>query len=147
MAGIERRADVVWEGALAQGGGHVTAGSGAVSDLPVTWTSRTERADGKTSPEELLAEAHAACFAMAFSNALNEAGNPPERLSVSAVVSAELGDEGLKVTGSHLNVRGRVPGMDQSEFERVAGDAERACPISNAIRGNLEIRVDATVEG
>ena len=146
VAGIERRANVVWEGNLTGGTGTVSAGSGAVADLPVTWTSRVERSDGRTSPEELLAEAHAACYAMAFSNVLNEAGNPPERLAVSAVVSAELGDEGLRVTASELTVSGRVPGMEPGEFERLARDGERACPISNALRGNLEIRVNAILE-
>ena len=145
MAGIERRAEVVWEGNLAQGSGRVTAASGAISDVPVTWSSRVEQPEGRTSPEELIAQAHAACYAMAFSNTLNEAGNPPERLSVSAVVSAQLGDDGLKVTASDLNVVGRVPGMDAAEFERLAQDAERACPVSNALRGNLEIRVSATL--
>jgi lipoyl-dependent peroxiredoxin len=147
MAGIERSARVVWRGGLAQGSGTVSAGSGAVGELPVTWASRTERADGRTSPEELIAEAHAACYAMAFSNTLNEAGNPPERLEVDAVVSAELGDEGLRVTTSVLDVAGRVPGMDATEFERLAQEAERSCPVSNALRGNLEIRVNARLEG
>jgi lipoyl-dependent peroxiredoxin len=146
MAGIERRAEVVWEGGLARGNGTVTAvSSGAVSELPVTWASRVERADGRTSPEELLAEAHATCYAMSFSNVLNEAGNPPERLEVAAVVSADLGEEGLRVTGSDLDVVGRVPGMDAAQFERLAGEAERSCPVSNALRGNLEIRVNASL--
>ena len=146
MAGFERRAEVVWEGALATGGGTVTSRTGALGDLPVTWASRVERPEGATSPEELIAAAHAACYAMAFSNTLNEAGNPPERLHVTAVVSAELGDEGLAVTGSELTVVGRVPGMDAGEFERLAEDGDRSCPVSNALRGNLEIRVHATLE-
>ena len=146
MAGAERRAEVVWEGNLTHGSGTVTAGSGAVGELPVTWASRTERPDGKTSPEELLAEAHASCFAMALSHTLNEAGNPPERLHVRAVVTAELGDEGLKVSRSELDVVGRVPGMDASQFERLAQDADRGCPVSNALRGNVEIRVSASLD-
>ncbi len=146
MAGIERRAEVVWEGGLATGHGTVTGGSGAVRELPVTWASRVEGADGRTSPEELLAESHAACYAMALSHTLNEAGNPPERLAVSAVVSAELGDEGLRVTASELTVAGRVPGMDARQFERLAQEAERSCPISNALRGNLDVRVNASLE-
>ncbi len=145
MAGIERRAEVVWEGALLDGRGVASAGSGAFGELPVTWAARTESSDGKTSPEELIATAHAACYAMAFSNVLNQAGSPPERLRVSAVVTAELGD-GLAVRRSDLSVRGRVPGMDQSNFERYARDAEQACPVSNALRGNLEIRVEAALE-
>ena len=147
MAEFERRAEAVWEGDLASGSGTVSAGSGAVGELPVTWSSRTERSDGRTSPEELIAEAHAACYAMAFSNTLAQAGNPPERLHVGAVVSAELGDEGLRVTGSTLEVSGRVPGLDGAEFERLAQEAERSCPVSNALRGNLEIRVNARLEG
>ena len=146
MAGFERRAEVVWEGSLTQGGGTVSAASGAVTDLPVTWASRTERPDGRTSPEELIAEAHASCFAMAFSNVLNEAGNPPERLAVSARVSAELGDEGLRITASELDVVGRVPGMDGAEFELLSHDADRGCPVSNALLGNLDIRVNARLE-
>jgi osmotically inducible protein OsmC len=146
VAGIERRASVVWRGNLAQGSGTVSAGSGAVDELPVTWSSRTEQAGGRTSPEELIAEAHAACYAMALSHALNEAGNPPERLDVDAVVAAELGDEGLRVTTSVLDVAGRVPGMDAAEFERLAREADRGCPVSNALRGNVEIRVNARLE-
>jgi osmotically inducible protein OsmC len=146
VAGIERKANAVWEGNLTGGSGTVTGETGAAPERPVTWASRVEEPDGRTSPEELLAEAHAACYAMAFSNTLNEAGNPPERLAVSAVVSAELDDEGLRVTTSDLTVSGRVPGMDAGEFERLAQEAERSCPISNALRGNLEIRVHATLE-
>jgi lipoyl-dependent peroxiredoxin len=146
MAGFERRAEVVWEGALTTGSGTVTAGTGALGELPVTWAARVERPEGATSPEELIAAAHASCYAMAFSNTLNEAGNPPERLHVTAVVSAELGDEGLAVTGSELSVVGRVPGMDAGEFERLADEGDRSCPVSNALRGNLDIRVNATLE-
>ena|SRR5215213_6657644 len=146
MAGIERGADAVWEGSLTGGSGTVTSRSGAFDGLPVTWSARVEGSNGRTGPEELVAAAHAVCFAMAFSNVLNGAGNPPERLEVSSVVSAELGDEGLAVTRSELTVTGRVPGMDQSDFERHAQDAERSCPISNALRGNVEIRVQATLE-
>jgi osmotically inducible protein OsmC len=147
VAGIERRAEVVWEGTLATGSGETSAASsGAFGPLPVTWSARTEAADGKTSPEELVAAAHAACYAMAFSHVLSEAGSPPDRLAVSAVVSAELGDEGLRVTTSELTVTGRVPGLDASDFSRYAQDAERGCPVSNALRGNVEIRVDARLE-
>ncbi len=119
--------------------------SGGLADLPVTWSARVERSDGRTSPEELIAAAHAACYAMAFSNVLNEAGSPPQRLDVSAVVGAELGEDGLRVVSSDLTVHGRVPGMDAAAFARHAGDAERACPVSNALRGNLEIRVHPTL--
>lgn len=147
MAGIERRAEVVWEGGLADGAGRATgATSGAFGELPVTWASRTEAPEGRTSPEELVAAAHAACYAMAFSNVLAQAGSPPQRLAVSATVSAELGDDGLRITESNLEVSGRVPGMEASDFERYAQDGERGCPVSNALRGNVEIRVDARLE-
>ncbi len=145
MASIERRAEVVWAGPLT-GEGTVTSGSGSVSELPVTWSTRVERPDGATSPEELIAQAHAACYAMAFSHTLDEAGHPPERLRVSAVASAALDDEGLRITASALDVVGRVPGIDASEFERLAHEGERSCPVSNALRGNVEIRVHATLE-
>ena len=145
---IERSATATWEGSLTTGSGTVSAASsGAVTDLPVTWASRTERADGRTSPEELVAEAHASCYAMAFSNTLANAGTPPERLDVRAQVRAELGDGGLAVTESELTVEGRVPGLDEEEFRRLAEEADRNCPISNALRGNLEIRVNASLSG
>jgi lipoyl-dependent peroxiredoxin len=143
----ERRAEVTWQGSLTEGSGVIeSVGSGAFGPLDVSWPARTEDQGGDTSPEELIAAAHASCYAMAFSNTLNEAGNPPERLHVTAVVSAELGDEGLAVTGSELSVVGRVPGMDAGEFERLADEGDRSCPVSNALRGNLEIRVNATLE-
>jgi osmotically inducible protein OsmC len=145
MPGIERRAEVEWEGALADGSGTARAGTG-VFDLPVTWASRVEDAGGRTSPEELVAAAHASCYAMALSSTLAKAGSPPERLDVSAVVTAGLGDAGLAVEASDLTVVARVPGMDQSDFERLAAEADEGCPISNALRGNLEIRVHATLE-
>ncbi len=141
MAGIERRAAAVWEGGLARGTGTVSGGSGAIDGLPVSWPARVESPDGKTSPEELVAAAHAVCYSMALANVLNEAGNPPERLDVDALVSAELGDAGLAVTASDLTVTARVPGMDDADFRRHAEEAERSCPVSNALRGNLEIRV------
>jgi osmotically inducible protein OsmC len=143
---IERRAEVVWEGPLASGSGEAKGASSNAFSLPVTWSARTEAADGKTSPEELIAAAHASCYAMAFSNVLAEAGSPPDRLEVAAVVSAELDDDGLRVTTSDLTVTGRVPGLEASDFSRHAQDAERACPVSNALRGNVEIRVEARLE-
>ena len=144
---IERRAEVVWEGTLANGSGETTAvSSGAFQALPVTWSSRTEEAEGRTSPEELVAAAHAACYAMAFSNVLGEAGTAPDRLAVTAVVSAELDDDGLRITASERSATGRGPGLDASDVSRHAQDAERGCPGSNALRGNVEIRVEARLE-
>ena len=147
MLKAERRADVVWEGDLLHGSGTiVSVGSGALGALPVTWASRTERSDGKTSPEELLAAAHAACYAMAFSHTLAQAGTPAERLSVSATCTFEQVEGGFKISTMELDVRGRVPGLDEAGFEKVALQAEQGCPVSNALRNNVQIRVNAHLE-
>ena len=146
MAMADRTASTVWEGDLAHGNGNLSLKSGATDDLPVTWASRTERSDGKTSPEELIAAAHASCFSMALSHGLSEAGHEPERLDVSATVTLDLVDGAPKVTTSKLTVRGRVPGIDQSEFEKAAQDAGQNCPVSGALKGNLDIQVDAQLE-
>ena len=140
----ERRADVVWEGSLMEGSGTVTSvGSGALPQLPVTWASRTERSDGKTSPEELIAAAHAACFSMALSHALAEAGNPPERLETSATVTFV---PGTGITKSALTVKGRVPGVDEQAFREAAEGAKEGCPVSNALKGNVELSLEASLE-
>src|SRR5216117_1718094 len=135
MLKAERRAEVEWQGDLIHGNGTiVSVGSGALGNLPVTWASRTERSDGKTSPEELLAAAHATCYAMAFSHALAQAGNAPERLHVTSTVTfAPKEGGGFAVTRSALEVNGRVPGLDQDGFPQAAEEAEKGCPISNAI--------------
>jgi lipoyl-dependent peroxiredoxin len=144
MATAERRANVVWKGNLFEGSGTFDlASSEAVSDLPVTWASRTERPDGKTSPEELIAAAHASCFAMAFSNTLAEQGNEPEELDISAVCTFDA--DQLKVTTMVLDVRGRVPGLDAEGFQNAADQAEQVCPVSNALRGNVDIQVNASL--
>jgi lipoyl-dependent peroxiredoxin len=142
MASAERTATTVWEGDLAHGNGILSLTSGATGDLPVTWASRTERSAGKTSPEELIAAAHASCFSMALSHGLTESGHPPDRLEVSATVTLSL-DDGPKVSSSHLTVRGTVPGLDADGFAEAAKGAADGCPISGALKGNLEITVDA----
>ena len=123
MANVERTATTVWEGDLAHGNGVLSLKSGAAPDLPVTWASRTERSDGKTSPEELVAAAHASCFSMALSHELAQAGNAPERLDVSATVTLSM-DGGPKVTSSHLTVRGVVPGPGRRRL-RAGGSGRR----------------------
>jgi osmotically inducible protein OsmC len=143
MAVAERRAQVVWEGNLTQGSGTITAASGALGELPVTWASRTERSDGKTSPEELIAAAHAACYAMAFSNTLNTQGTPPQRLDVRAVCSLDRVEGKMKITTMDLEVTGTVPGLDQAGFEEAARKAEQGCPVSNALRNNVAINLSA----
>jgi osmotically inducible protein OsmC len=145
MAIAERTAQCSWDGDLAHGGGTVTGASGGLGDLPVTWASRTERSDGKTSPEELVAAAHASCFSMALSHGLTQGGNPPEHLEVSAKVTLDQRDGAPTVTSSELTVTGRVAGIDQDAFERAAADAGRNCPISRAL-GGVEISVQARLE-
>jgi osmotically inducible protein OsmC len=145
MATAERRANVVWKGNLFKGSGTFSlVSSEAVRDLPVTWASRTERPDGKTSPEELIAAAHASCFAMAFSNTLAEQGNEPEELDISAVCTFDA--DQLKVTNMVLDVRGRVPDLDTEGFQSAADQAEQVCPVSNALRGNVDIQVNASLD-
>jgi len=146
MAAV-RRAEVVWEGSLARGSGKVSASSSqAFSDLPVSWASRTERANGQTSPEELVAAAHASCFAMALSFGLGNDGHPPERLQVSATVTFDQVDGGWKVVSSALTVRGTVPGLDAAGFKHAAEGAKEGCPISQALKGNVALSVDASLE-
>ena len=148
MAKAEREAEVVWEGDLAGGSGRIVREtSGALGELPVTWASRTETPDGRTSPEELIAAAHASCYAMAFSAVLARVGTPPERLSVRATSSFEPAEGGgWRISAIDLQVRGRVPGMDAGTFEDAARRGEQGCPVSNALRGNVEIRLDAQLE-
>lgn len=147
MAAI-RRAEVTWSGDLASGKGNVTAASsGVFKGLDVNWARRSEAdANGVTSPEELLAAAHAACFAMAFSGGLGRAGTPPQSLNVSAAVTFDRVGEGFKVVSSALEVRGKVPGIDAAKFAEAAEAAKNNCPISGALKGNVDLSVKATLE-
>jgi osmotically inducible protein OsmC len=140
----DRKAEVVWKGDLMSGSGTiVSSGSGALSNLDVNWTSRTESSDGSTSPEELIAAAHAACFSMALSHGLAQAGSPAEQLDVGAVVSFEQVEGGWKITKSALDVTGTVPGMDEGAFQEAAEEAKAGCPVSGALSGNVEIMLEA----
>jgi osmotically inducible protein OsmC len=142
-----KRAEVAWSGPLATGTGTVSGiSSGTFTDLPVTWAARTEESDDKTSPEELLAGAHAACFAMALSGSLVRAGNPPERLDVAAEITFDKADAGWRVVTSALTVRARVPGISADAFNAAAEQTRTGCPISQAIAGNVEITLTATLE-
>ena len=144
MATAERRAEVVWRGDLFKGSGTFDlASSGAAQDLPVTWASRTEHHDGRTSPEELITAAHASCYAMALSNVLAQMGNEPEELNISAVCTFDV--DQVKVTKMVLDVRGRVPGLDAEGFQSAAEQGEQGCPISNALRGNVDIQLNASL--
>jgi osmotically inducible protein OsmC len=136
-----REAEVVWEGPLARGAGTLTSGSGALDQLAVTWASRTEQPDGKTSPEELIASAHASCFAMALALVLGENKTPPERMAVSAACTLDELDGAPRITAIELAVRAQVPGIDASALERMVERAGDLCPVSNALRGNVKIDV------
>jgi len=144
MPMAQRTATCRWSGDLASGNGVVTGASGGLGDLPVTWASRTQRSEGLTSPEELIAAAHASCFSMALSHGLTEQGNPPAELHVSATVTLDLIDGVPTVTNSDLVVSGSVPGLDAGGFLQAATDAGKNCPISRAL-GTLDISVSATL--
>jgi osmotically inducible protein OsmC len=140
----DREAKVVWKGDLMSGSGTiVSSGSGALSNLDISWASRTESSDGSTSPEELIAAAHASCFSMALSHGLAQAGSPAEQLDVSAVVSFEQAEGGWKITKSALNVTGTVPGMDAAAFQEAAEQAKAGCPVSGALSGDVEVTLEA----
>ena len=142
-----RRAEVTWTGDLAKGSGVVTAASSHLfNEAPVSWAARTETSGGKTSPEELLAAAHASCFSMALSHGLTGAGKPPTKLQVSAVVTfAQKPEGGWGVSESALEVTGTVPGMDQAAFQKAAEGAKDGCPISQALKNNVKLSVKATL--
>ncbi|HEX3219394.1 MAG TPA: OsmC family peroxiredoxin [Candidatus Limnocylindria bacterium] len=146
MAAV-RTATVTWTGDLASGEGTVSAGTSQLfSDLPVSWASRTEDPDGRTSPEELLAAAHASCYAMAFSAGLARNGTPPQHLHVEAEVTFDKVGEAWSVLSSHLIVVGQVDGISDAEFDAAADAAKDGCPISRALNENVEITVEPTLE-
>lgn len=137
----ERRAEVTWRGSLMDGAGTIErVTSGVLGPLDVTWASRAEQPEGRTSPEELIAAAHAACFSMALSHALAGAGTPPDELSTSATVTFVPGTGITKVA---LTVEGRVPGIDEAGFAEAADGARAGCPVSKALAGVPEITVEA----
>jgi osmotically inducible protein OsmC len=138
----DRRADVTWKGSLMDGSGTITATtSGAIGEQPVSWAARSEDATGgKTSPEELIAAAHAACFSMALSAGLSRAGTPPDELHTSATVTFQPGEG---ITKIHLTVEGTVPGLDAAGFAEAAQGAKENCPVSKALAAVPEITLDA----
>jgi osmotically inducible protein OsmC len=139
----DRTANVTWTGTLLEGSGTIeTVGSGAFGPLDVTWASRAEEPDGRTSPEELIAAAHAACFSMALSSGLAKAGTPAERLDTSATVTFVPGTGITKVA---LRVRGRVAGLDEAGFAEQARTAKENCPVSKALAGVPEVVLDAAL--
>jgi len=145
MATVERQADIEWKGSVAEGGGSVKAGTTAFS-LPVSFPSRVGDAGGKTSPEELMAAAHAACYAMALNGTLGRKGASADRTDVRATVTADKGDAGIKIMSSKLEVTAHgLKGLDAAQFAEVAKEAEGRCPVSNAYRGSMQITVSAKV--
>jgi lipoyl-dependent peroxiredoxin len=140
MAG-EKTAKVTWQGDLPTGRGTIErVGSGAFGPLDVSWPVRIGEEEGLTSPEELIAAAHASCFSMALSNVLAKGGNPPQRLEVAATVTFV---PGTGITTSALDVSGTVPGLDEAAFRTAAEDAKDNCPVSKALRGNVDLSVSA----
>ena len=141
-----RRAEVGWQGTLEEGRGSFTVGSWMVGEVPVTWSSRTSPKEESTSPEELMAAAHASCYAMALSLVLGERGTPPESMDVQAACALDAVSEGFRITTMDLEVRGRVPNLDAEGFRRAADYAHQICPVSNALKDNVEVRVNTTLE-
>lgn len=142
----QRTASANWESDLLKGKGSFKLESSGLTQGPVSWAARTEAPGGKTSPEELLAAAHAACYAMAFTAALGRMGKPSERIHVKATATFDKVGEAWKVTTMDLHVTGKVPGMTGPEFQAAAEQGEKGCPISNAIRGNVTIKVTSKLE-
>jgi lipoyl-dependent peroxiredoxin len=140
---IERRATVVWEGDLQNGAGRLTTRTSEVLvSMPITFASRVEDAQGRTSPEELLAAAHAACYAMSLSNVLAKAGTPVDQLEVEATCGLERGADGLRIASMRLSVAATYEGADPQKLEEAARIADERCPVSGALRGNVDIAVD-----
>jgi len=145
MADIQRAAEVVWNGDLRSGNGRITSNSGVLKDTPYSFATRFEDAPG-TNPEELIAGAHAACYSMALAHTLSGEGYQPERIETHAICFLSRQEEGgFKITKMRLEARGQVSGIDETTFRRVAQEAERGCPVSNALRGGVEIELKATL--
>jgi osmotically inducible protein OsmC len=145
MATFERSVEVDWKGSVMEGSGVAKAGTGAFT-LPVSFPSRIGEPGGKTSPEELMAAAHAACYAMALNGTLGRKGASADRTVVTATVTAERGDAGIKITSSKLTVTAHgLKGLEAAQFSDVAYEAEGRCPVSNAYRASMQITVDARV--
>jgi lipoyl-dependent peroxiredoxin len=142
---VQRTAEVEWTGTIARGSGLARGATGALGELPITAASRLGAPAGKTSPEELIATAHAACFTMALGSVLAGQRTPPEHLTVTATVTLET--SGIPtIVSSQLDVHGVVPGADAASFDQAAHEAERTCPVSRALHGNVEIRVRTTLD-
>jgi osmotically inducible protein OsmC len=145
VATFARHVDVEWNGTLMEGNGQAKAGTGAFS-VPVTFPSRIGEGDGKTTPEEMLAAAHAVCYAMGLAATIGRQGGKARRLHVTTTVTADKGEAGIKIVASHIKARVEgLEGIDRSKFDEVAHAAEQRCPVSNAIRGSVNITVESQV--
>jgi len=140
----EKTARATWEGTLAEGNGRFSLGSGAVTDQSVTWKDRAEGGEG-TSPEELIAAAHASCVLMALAGALARAGTPPQKLESEARTTFDQVGEGFRMTKIVLRIRGEVEGIDDDTFREAAEGAKENCPVSQAVKGNVEVTLDAAL--
>jgi lipoyl-dependent peroxiredoxin len=140
----EKTARATWEGSLASGKGRFSLGSGAVTDQEVTWKARAEEGEG-TSPEELIAAAHASCISMALAGGLARAGTPPTRIDTEATTTFDQVGEGFAITAIRLTMRAEVEGIDEEAFRQAAEGAKENCPVSQALKGNVEISLDASL--
>ena len=148
MPRVQRSAEVTWQGNVARGNGAISATTGAFAELPYSLATRVEKSDGKTSPEELLAAAHAGCYAMSLAGELTQEGSPPEQLDVRAVVTLDQVEDGShQIVASELLARARVTGIDQSAFASIAKRASDNCTFSNLIERSGTVTVNATLEG
>ncbi len=140
----EKTATATWEGTLAEGSGRFSLGSGASTDQAVTWSDRAEGGSG-TSPEELIAAAHASCILMALAGALAKAKTPPTKLESEARATFDKVGEGFAFTKMHISIRGEVEGIDDATFQQAAEGAKENCPVSQALKGNVEVTLDAAL--
>lgn len=138
---VTSEATTTWTGSLAEGSGTVAFSSSNLGTFPINWKARSEGSDTTTTPEELIAAAHASCFSMALSHALSENGTPPERVNTSASVTFK---PGVGISGSHLNVNAVVPGLSPEAFQEIANEAKTGCPVSQALAG-IDITLEATL--
>jgi osmotically inducible protein OsmC len=138
---LTSEATTLWFGDLTSGSGTTSLDSSDAAEFPVTWQARSEGVVGRTNPEELLGAAHSACYSMAFSNTLGKAGHAPESLQVTAAVTFQPGEG---ITGSHLLVSAKIPGISDEDFQKLAEDAKVNCPVSKALAG-IPITLEASL--
>ncbi len=150
MPTAQSKATAIWHGDLGSGSGQVSLESGAMKDQAVSWSSRTQRDGsnaGKTSPEEMIAGALAACFEMGLSNGLSQNGHAPEELRTTATATFEVGSGGVKISTIHLDVEGKVPGISAEDFNNAVQEAKTGCPVGTALKGNVDITASAKLAG